>query len=73
MKKDSIQQKCHERIDMGEKPCVCNYCELKFIQLEKALRVFASSSGGACVPGGRGVEVRGQPLGSGGDPKVIPR
>ena len=41
--------------------------------LEKALRAFASSSGGAACPGGRGVGVRGQPWGSGGDPKVIPR
>ena len=42
--------------------------------LEKALRAFASSSGGAACPGGRGgVGVRGQPRGSGGDPKVIPR
>ena len=34
--------------------------------LEKALRAFASSSGGAVCPGGQGVGVRGQPRGSGG-------
>ena len=39
--------------------------------LERALRALASSSGGAACPGGRGVGVRGQPRGSGGDPKVI--
>ena len=47
--------------------------ETNFKILEKALRAFASSSGGAACPGGRGVGVRGQPWGSGGDPKVIPR
>ena len=35
-----------------------------FSLLEKALRAFASSSGGAACPGGRGAGVRGQPQGS---------
>ena len=46
---------------------------MKLKELERALRALASSSGGAACPGGRGVGVRGQPRGSGGDPKVIPR
>ena len=47
------------------------YCGILFIELEKALRAFASSSGGAACPGDRGVGVMGQPRRSGGDPKVI--
>ena len=44
------------------------FCVLKL--LERALRALASSSGGAACPGGRGVGVRGQPRGSGGDSKL---
>ena len=50
-----------------------HFLSVPYKTLEKALRAFASSSGGAACPGGRGVGVRGQPRGLGGDPKVIPR
>ena len=42
------------------------FCKIKF-------GIEASSSGRAACPGGQGVGVRGQPRGSGDDPKVIPR
>ena len=46
------------------------YFNLLYLKLEKALRAFASSSGGAACPGGWG---EGSTLGVGGDPKVILR
>ena len=47
------------------------YTSLLYLWLERALRALASSSGGAAWHGCRGVGVRGQPQGSGDDPKVI--
>ena len=51
-------------------PFLKNFNLIFYSLLERALRALASSSGGAVCPG---VGVRGQPRGSRGDPKVIPR
>ena len=49
-----------------------NFTQLKLVYLKtrKGPSGLCYSSGGAACPGGRGVGVRSQPRGSGGDPKV---